>query len=329
MLVFTIAVIAGGAHGATRESLAAVQPSWSPDGTRVAFIGIAGGNVRSDVYVIGRDGRGLTNLTAPDDEPGYAFPAWSPSGTLIASGSELGGPTTNHEVYSVTPALGGATQHVATSTAIGPISWSHDGRWLAIDDRDSAIVARADGSAQHIVAAGACCGVWSPRTLRLAVSIEHTSGYGGTDIYLVDPAGRVLRRLTRPPVRRLPGAPLAIDNTMRAWSRDGSRLLFSSQREPRIGLYVMRPDGSGQVRVATANSGDISPRGTAVVYSGKGIWVVGADGKHRHRLSPDGTEPRWSPDGRWIAYTVDRRSGVTGIDLIRPDGTQHHALIGG
>jgi Tol biopolymer transport system component len=294
VVVFTIAVLTGGAHGATRESLTAAQPSWSPDGTRVAFTGIAGGSVRSDVYVIGRDGSGLTNLTAAADEPGYGFPAWSPSGTQIASGSELGGPTTNHEVYSVTPADGGATQHVATSTAIGPISWSHDGRWLAIDDRESAIVARTDGSAQHIVAAGACCGVWSPRTLRLAVSIERPSGYGGTDIYVVDPAGHILRQLTRPPKHRLPGAPLAINNTMRAWSRDGSRLLFSSQRTPRIGLYVMRPDGSRQVRVATAAEGDISPRGTAVVYSGKGIWVVGADGKHRPQLLPIGTRPRWS-----------------------------------
>jgi Tol biopolymer transport system component len=83
------------------------------------------------------------------------------------------------------------------------------------------------------------------------------------------------------------------------------------------------------VRVATATSGDISPSGKAVVYSGKGIWVVSANGTHRHRLSPDGTHPRWSPDGQWIAYTVKRLSGLTGIDLIRPDGTQHRALVGG
>ena len=329
MLVFTIAVLAGGANAASRGSFSAAQPSWSPDGTRVAFSGVATGIARSDVYVIGRDGAALTNLTGGDDEPGHSFPAWSPDGGLIASGSELGGPTTNHEVYSVTPASGGATRHIATSTAIGPISWSYDGRWLAIDDHESAIVARVDGSAQNVVAAGACCGVWSRRTLRLAVSVEHTSGYGGIDIYLLDPGGSVVRRLTRPPKHRLPGAPLAIHNTAIAWSHDGSRLLFSSQREPRIGLYVMRPDGSRQVRVATAASGDISPRGTTVVYSGKGIWVVGINGRHRHRLSPNGTQPRWSPDGQWIAYTVERPSGVSGIDLVRPDATQRHALVGG
>ena len=229
----------------------------------------------------------------------------------------------------MTPAGGGATQQVATSTAIGQISWSYDDRWLAVDARDSAMVARADGSDQHVVTAGACCGVWSPRSLRLAVSIEHLTGYGETDIYLVSPTGQIPRQLTRPPKHRQPGVPLAIDNITLAWSRDGSRLLFFSQREPRIGLYVMRADGSHQVRVATAGAGDISPHGTAVVYSGKGIWVVSADGKHRRRLSPNGTMPRWSPDGQWIAYTVTRAAGVAGIDLVRPDGTQRHALIGG
>jgi Tol biopolymer transport system component len=307
------------------------QPAWSPDGALVAFVGVpvGGSGSGSDLYVIGRDGDGLTNLTGGGDEHGYGFPAWSPDGTLIASGTELSGPSPSREVYSVTPAAGGVTQHVAVSGAIGPISWSYDGRWLAIDDHYGAIVARADGSGQHIVAGGGCCGVWSPRTPRLALSIENPINSSGIDIYLVDPAGHVLRRLTKPPTHRLPGVPLSINNTPLAWSRDGGRLLFRSQRAPQIGLYVMRPDGSRQVRVATARVGDISPRGTAVVYSGKGIWVVGADGKHRRQISPIGSQPRWSPDGQWIAYTVKRSTGVAGIDLVRPDGTQRHALTGG
>jgi Tol biopolymer transport system component len=328
-LALTIAVLAGGAHGATPAPFSASQPSWSHDGSQLAFSGSTAGSGRSDVYVVRPNGSGLRNITAADDEPNHLFPSWSPQTATVASGTELGGPTTNHEVYSLTPASGGATSHVATSTAIGPISWSHDGRFLAIDDHESAIVARTDGSEEHVVAAGACCGLWSPRTLRLAVSIEHTTGYGGTDIYLVDSSGHVIKRLTAPPKHRIKGAPLAIDNTALAWSRDGGRLLFRSSRAPQVGLYVMRADGTHQVRVATARSGDPSPRGTAVVYSGKGIWIVRADGTHRHRVSPNGTGPRWSPDGQWIAYTVKRASGVSGIDLVRPDGTQRHALVGG
>src|SRR6478752_4203198 len=90
-LAFTIAVLAGGAHGATPPLLSASQPSWSPDGTQLAFSGAVPGS-----------GRVPSNLTATDDEPNHLFPAWSPRGAEVASGSELGGPTTNHEAYSVT-----------------------------------------------------------------------------------------------------------------------------------------------------------------------------------------------------------------------------------
>ena len=328
-LASTIAVLAGGAHASTPAPFTASQPSWSSDGTRLAFSGSFAGSGRSDIYTIRLDGTGPTNVTAADGEPNHLFPAWAPGARLIASGTELGGPTTNHEVYSVTSTTDGTTEQVATSTAIGPISWSHDRSLLAIDDREAALVARADGSTERTVAAPACCGVWSPTTLRLAVSIEHTTGYGGTDVYLVDAAGHRLRRLTTPPRHRIEGAPLAIANTPLAWSRDGSRLLFSSTRARRIGLYVMRADGSRQARVATARAGDLSPRCTSVVYSGKGIWVVGSNGKHRHRVSPNGTQPRWSPDGQWIAYTVKRSTGVSGIDVVRPDGTRRHPLVGG
>jgi Tol biopolymer transport system component len=327
-LAFTIAILASSAHGATPALFDATQPTWSPDGSRLAFSGIAAGSLRSDAYTIDRTGGGLRNLTAADPEPGHEFPAWSPNGLSIASGAEVGDSTQSREDYSITPTDGGATRKVAVSSAIGPISWSRDSRWIAIDGRDSALVARTDGSAERTIASGACCGLWSPKTLRLAVSILHRSAYGGTDIYLADAAGDVLRRLTAPPRHRLRGAPLAIDNTALAWSRDGARLLFRSSRTPQVGLYVTRSDGTHQIRVATATVGDIAPRGTAVVYSGKGIWVVGTNGKGRHQVSPNGTEPRWSPDGRWIAYVARRPSGASGIDLVRPDGTGRHALVG-
>jgi Tol biopolymer transport system component len=328
-LAFTIAILASTAHGSTAPPLSASQPSWSSDGTRLAFSGSVAGSGRSDVYVIGLDGAGLANVTAGDDEPNHSFPSWAPGAALIASGTELGGPTTNHEVYSVTSVADGTTKHVATSDAIDPISWSHDRRFLAFDGRESAIVARADGSGQHVVAGGACCALWSPRVDRLVLAREYHGARESIDLVSTDVAGHVLRRLTRPPAHLPKGAPLQTSSTPLAWSRDGGRLLFSSTREARPGLYVMRSDGTRQIRVATAKAGDISPRGTAVAYSGTGIWVVGADGKHRKRVSPNGTAPRWSPDGQWIAYVVKRSGGVSGIDLVRPDGTQRHALVGG
>jgi Tol biopolymer transport system component len=328
-LAFTIAILAGGAHGATLAPLSASQPAWSSDGTRLAFSGALAGSERSDIYVIRFDGNGLANVTAADDEPNHLYPSWAPGAGLIASGTELGGPNTNHEVYSVTSAVDGTTRHVATSTAIGPISWSHDRHFLAIDDHESVIVARTDGTGEHVVVGGGGSGIWSPRIDRLVAAREYSGARPSIDLVLVDVAGKVLRRLTRPPKHLPKGAPLDTGNEPRAWSRDGGKILFYSTRAAQGGLYLMRADGSHVRRVATARYGDISPRGTAVVYSGKGIWVVGSNGKGRHRLSPNGQQPRWSPDGQWIAYTVRRANGVGGIDILRPDGTRRHALVGG
>jgi Tol biopolymer transport system component len=52
--------------------------SWSPHGTKLAFVRLAKG--RQNIYVIRRDGRGLRQLTR---RGGYA-PAWSPDGRWMA-----------------------------------------------------------------------------------------------------------------------------------------------------------------------------------------------------------------------------------------------------
>jgi Tol biopolymer transport system component len=50
---------------------------------------------------------------------------------------------------------------------------------------------------------------------------------------------------------------------------------------------------------------------------------MNVDGTHRHRLAR-GRDPRWSPDGRWIAYF-----GTRGLDLVSPDGRRHQHVLSG
>ena len=69
------------------------QPSWSLDGSRIAFVSDRDGN--REVYMMNADGTEQTNLTqnAASDE---SSPSWSPDGNRIAFESDRDG---NREVY--------------------------------------------------------------------------------------------------------------------------------------------------------------------------------------------------------------------------------------
>jgi len=67
----------------------ATQPSWSPDGRQLAFVGDpSGGDYLSDIYTMNADGSGVTRRTqgfgSGPDVHLYFHPAWSPDGSRIA-----------------------------------------------------------------------------------------------------------------------------------------------------------------------------------------------------------------------------------------------------
>lgn len=70
-----------------------VQPSWSPDGSKIVFVSDQTGN--KEVYVINADGSGLTRLTSTQSAREYS-PAWSPDGKRIAFESNVSG---SNEIY--------------------------------------------------------------------------------------------------------------------------------------------------------------------------------------------------------------------------------------
>lgn len=71
-----LAVSDGTTEHLSLSGMVAYTPSWSPDGTRLAFVGKAG------IHVVGRDGSGL-RLVSPAVPPPSDRPSWSPDGSRL------------------------------------------------------------------------------------------------------------------------------------------------------------------------------------------------------------------------------------------------------
>ena len=120
------------------------------------------------------------------------------------------------------------------------------------------------------------------------------------------------------------------------WSPDGSKILFSSNRERLSGfdVFVMNGDGTNLAKVSGEGGGWgewWSPDGNRIVFSGMlatghmQLFTVDPNGSNLVQLtdlSGDAYGPRWSPDGSRIAFSLTTQAPRSSdIYVINPDGT--------
>ena len=120
-------------------------------------------------------------------------------------------------------------------------------------------------------------------------------------------------------------------------SRDGNLLAFASDRNEagNLDIWVQQIGGRDPIRLTTNEADDsepaISPDGAHVAFrserAGGGIYVVPSLGGEEVLLAPRGRGPRFSPDGRWIAYWEGRESadvlpGTARVFVIESGGGQ-------
>jgi TolB protein len=177
---------------------------------------------------------------------------------------------------------------------------------------------------------------WSPDGGRLA--FVSTQGTGHFLLHVADVRQGVmgsLRVLTperRSAISRYYYSPF--DHAINpAWTRDGHALLFVSNREIAHGtgdIVRMAVEGRDPPHVLQHEETswharpDVSPDGSRFVYSSylgrqwQQLWLLPVDGGYPVPLTYgdyDATNPRWSPDGRTIAF-ISNRSGNTALWLI-------------
>ncbi len=179
------------------------SPSWAPDGTRIAFtsfntwtwvsrLGWAPGwDGNWNIFVIGADGSGRTNLT---NDMGYASDAtWSPDATMIAYAYEDGG---NRDIWVMSAS---GTDRIRLTTNTGKDAspaWSPDGAKIAFESWLSGTsyihLMNPDGSHQTLLTQGESP-TWSPDGAWVAFSrlgnIRVIGRHGTSEIQLTQDGG--------------------------------------------------------------------------------------------------------------------------------------------
>ncbi len=115
------------------------------------------------------------------------------------------------------------------------------------------------------------------------------------------------------------------DNNFPVWSPDGKRVAFVSAEGAKTSIAWAAADGTGSAEALAAVEGgpvlqSWSPDGKVLLFArsdpkggGRDTWLLPLDGDRKPRRwleTPYGkTQPRLSPDGRWISYNTGGRGG--------------------
>jgi len=261
-----------------------VEPSFSPDGSTVAFVrGNVGGMV-SELYVVPVSGGEVKRLTF-DHRTILPSPAWTPDGNAILfSSSRSGSPS----LWRISASGGGAPQPVpgGSVNAVSP-TVSRKGNQLAYQQGFfQSEIWRLDLMGKKLLQSSAVLVVGAKgRNFRAQVSHDgkkiafQSSQSGYHEIWVCESDGSNCGSLTS--LRGVAGAP--------RWSPDARYVAFEYQPHVYREVYVAEV-GGGQPRLMPTFPG------------------------------ADNGGPSWSSDGQWIYFYSDREHGRFQIYKTRVSG---------
>jgi Tol biopolymer transport system component len=321
-----------------------LQPAISPDGKKIAFVWDSGGPV-FDVYVKDIQSGEISRITKSPHSS--LHPAWSPDGRVLAflrlsdsmADVYAGAQVILHSMddgSETAPATIAAElgRWAGDSTPLngnpGPV-WMPDGKALVVADyektgRKSGLfsIPAAGGPWRVLISSPASTRDFLPRVSpdghKLAFVRYRSHGSG--EIFVAD-------------LRGGPETQITFDNRTisgLAWTLDSGNLVFASNRRSGYQLWTVPARGGAPVHLpadSTVEDVAISPVGDFMAFvsvaENWNIWRTGITPSGlsvlQRFISSSGRNhtPRYSPDGRRIAFVSDR-SGSWQVWMCDADG---------
>ncbi|MBA3438243.1 MAG: PD40 domain-containing protein, partial [Pyrinomonadaceae bacterium] len=240
------------------------QPSWSPDGTRIAFASNRDG--KFEIYVMNADGSRVQRLTYNTAEDSY--PKWSHDNQRIVFQSMRDG---RAEIYVMN--ADGSNQINITNNPADDTrpAWSPDDAKIVFasnrvggNHEFDIFLANVDGSGVMRLTEDPGYDTdpaWSPDGQKIAFAGSRDGK--PFEIFLMNPDGSDQQNISRDPA----------EDVKPAWSPDGQQIAFSSIRPTKTAkadVHLMQPDGSNQRRItgnaALDEDSAWSPDGTKIIF---------------------------------------------------------------
>jgi TolB protein len=200
-------------------------PTWSPDGSRIAFSRDAGGG-NLDIFIMEVDFSDPANVAvstplnitnAPSAED---YPAWSPDGDLIAFASNRGQTNLWNIYLMTTDGLTVTPLTINNGDNTAPF-WSPDGLQLTFESN------RVRRTGPESIIGGAA----------------NSTAVSNWDVYVMDRDGSAVI-----PFTKSPGA-----DRYPVWSPDSRQILFASDRDGDFDLYLVEVADRKVVKPVTDN----------------------------------------------------------------------------
>ena len=309
------------------------RPAWSPDGEHIAFAGQLDPDepTLSNRILLYSFETGETRTLMEDADASNSRPAFSPDGrTLAFSGNYGEGP--GMYALGLDEDLRVESEPRLVLPGIAHVSWSPDGEnlfYLQQTEQTGLWSVSAFGHALPKF-------VWPTTRTRYELSIASGPSGGLRAAVAVESGDRDIMRVSL----RSADAPLrALLQTTRieakpAYSPDGSRIVFVSDRSGEPGIWI--GDAEGRNASLLTETGDFespvwSPDGRRIAFhrtmsSGNQVFLADADGSGRPVPLVHGRRPGWSSDGAWVYYRSEE-GGEPAIWRIPAEGGEREEVV--